>query len=164
MLPHTRGAIRKGNMPITLLLLVAVALAALSASQSTIQHLPPTGHVYADTGLFAARVPLNGTFACKPSLKFIAQQERGQPLQLASYPGSGNTWMRELIQRGTGLVTGSAYRDASLKDQGFPGETVRNGSVIAVRLFVCLFVCCLFFSVCLFAMSVYFPPTIERSV
>ncbi|XP_064612581.1 WSCD family member AAEL009094-like [Liolophura sinensis] len=52
---------------------------------------------------------------------------------LYSYPGSGNTWLRHLIQQATGIATGSVYRDYALKLYGFPGEGVANTSVIAVK-------------------------------
>ncbi|XP_045623434.1 uncharacterized protein [Procambarus clarkii] len=41
---------------------------------------------------------------------------------LASYPGSGNTWLRYLIQSATGLFTGSVYIDRELAAKGFYGE------------------------------------------
>merc|ERR1712079_577318 len=34
---------------------------------------------------------------------------------LVSYPGSGNTWMRYLLQQSTGILTGSVFPDPSLK-------------------------------------------------
>jgi len=37
---------------------------------------------------------------------------------LASYPGSGNTWIRYLLERATGYYTGSAYRDVNLINTG----------------------------------------------
>jgi len=41
---------------------------------------------------------------------------------LASYPGSGNTWLRHLIQMATGVYTGSAYMDIDLLAKGFQKE------------------------------------------
>ncbi|XP_006817931.2 sialate:O-sulfotransferase 1-like isoform X1 [Saccoglossus kowalevskii] len=41
---------------------------------------------------------------------------------LASFPGSGNTWIRYLIERVTGYYTGSFYSDAVLFRAGFRGE------------------------------------------
>ena len=44
-----------------------------------------------------------------------------QPLMaLATYPGSGNTWIRGLIERLTGYFTGSPYADKRLFQQGIP--------------------------------------------
>ena len=56
---------------------------------------------------------------------------------LASYPGSGNTWLRYLLQQATGLMTGSVYCDHDLLNNGFPGEGVTNGSVIVVKTHEC---------------------------
>ena len=38
---------------------------------------------------------------------------------LSSYPGSGNTWVRYLIEEFTGFYTGSIYSDNSLFHGGF---------------------------------------------
>ena len=35
---------------------------------------------------------------------------------LASFPGSGNTWARYLIQQVSGYATGAIYNDPSLKN------------------------------------------------
>ena len=53
---------------------------------------------------------------------------------MASPPGSGNTWVRHLIQLATGIQTGSTYFDKELKVSGFPGEGISNGSVIVVKV------------------------------
>lgn len=37
---------------------------------------------------------------------------------LASFPGSGNTWTRHLIELATGYYTGSYYFDTSLYNKG----------------------------------------------
>ncbi|CAH1779624.1 unnamed protein product [Owenia fusiformis] len=50
---------------------------------------------------------------------------------LASYPGSGNTWMRHIIEQITGIYTGSIYNDKSL--QTFKGEGITNSSVVVVK-------------------------------
>ncbi|KAJ0172941.1 hypothetical protein K1T71_011117 [Dendrolimus kikuchii] len=52
---------------------------------------------------------------------------------LVSYPGSGNTWLRYLLQQVTGLVTGSIYMDYGLRVHGFPAENVTDGSVLVVK-------------------------------
>ncbi|CAL4108252.1 unnamed protein product, partial [Meganyctiphanes norvegica] len=41
---------------------------------------------------------------------------------LASFPGSGNTWLRFLIQSVSGIFTGSVYNDRQLAAKGFYGE------------------------------------------
>ena len=52
---------------------------------------------------------------------------------LASLPGSGNTWVRHLIQLATGVVTGSIYMDHNLQKNGFPAEGISDGSVIVIK-------------------------------
>ena len=51
---------------------------------------------------------------------------------LASFPGSGNTWLRGLIQQVTGLCTGSYYCDPLLLNS-FPGEGIQSGAVLFVK-------------------------------
>ena len=41
------------------------------------------------------------------------------PTTLSSYPGSGNTWVRYLIEEFTGTYTGSIYNDNKLYLGGF---------------------------------------------
>ena len=51
---------------------------------------------------------------------------------LISKPGSGNTWLRYLIQQLSGIKTGSFYNDKLLKQSGM-AENVRNGEVAVVK-------------------------------
>lgn len=52
---------------------------------------------------------------------------------LASFPGSGNTWLRYLLQQATGILTGSVYKDYGLLKSGFPAESISNASVLLVK-------------------------------
>ncbi|KAK6967800.1 WSCD family member [Biomphalaria glabrata] len=52
------------------------------------------------------------------------------PTALASFPGSGNTWLRSLLQDSTGLLTGSEYFDAELFEAGFPGEGIKPSTPV----------------------------------
>ncbi|CAH1793019.1 unnamed protein product, partial [Owenia fusiformis] len=52
---------------------------------------------------------------------------------LFSFPGSGNTWLRHLIQQMTGFYTGSIYNDTDLKMNGFPGEDHTGGDVVVTK-------------------------------
>ena len=52
---------------------------------------------------------------------------------LLSFPGSGNTWLRYMIQKTTGIMTGSVYNETNLLFNGFPGESLSNGSVIVIK-------------------------------
>ena len=57
----------------------------------------------------------------------------GPVVALASFPGSGNTWVRYLLQQATGILTGSVYKDYALLKNGFPAESIINGSVLTVK-------------------------------
>jgi len=54
---------------------------------------------------------------------------------LASYPSSGNTWLRYLIEGVTGYYTGSMYNDISIRKKGYYGEGVPAdaGIVLTVK-------------------------------
>ena len=82
--------------------------------------------------LFFAEV--ENELKCKWPPKLGLQNPPGPRVALASPPGSGNTWVRHLIQLVTGLQTGSTYLDDELKANGFPGEGISNGSVIVVKV------------------------------
>ena len=55
------------------------------------------------------------------------------PIALASFPGSGNTWVRGLLQNITGICTGGIYCDPTLRRNGYPGECIRSGVVLVVK-------------------------------
>ena len=59
---------------------------------------------------------------CKGYLHFL--DPPGPLTAVASYPGSGNTWLRYLIQQATGIATGSVYNAAHLKVRKFQKEIV----------------------------------------
>ncbi|KAJ8601144.1 hypothetical protein CTAYLR_008494 [Chrysophaeum taylorii] len=60
----------------------------------------------------------------------------GEGVVLASFPGSGNTWMRLLLEYGSGVLSGSIYDDASLM-RPLPAEGNRHGpSVVAIKAHV----------------------------
>ena len=63
------------------------------------------------------------------------QDPPGPVTGLWSFPGSGNTWLRYLIQKATGLITGSVYQERTRYPNfpGFPGGDVSNGSAIVVK-------------------------------
>jgi len=62
-------------------------------------------------------------------MRFINSSEA---VALVSFPGSGNTWTRLLLEQVTGIFTGSVYCDRELK-QEFLGESVASGNVIVVK-------------------------------
>ncbi|CAL4111313.1 unnamed protein product, partial [Meganyctiphanes norvegica] len=47
---------------------------------------------------------------------------------LVSSPGSGNTWLRYLLEASTGVFTGSRYEDLNLNSWGYLGEMVSTDS------------------------------------
>ncbi len=54
-------------------------------------------------------------------------------LPVTSYPSSGNTWLRHLIQQATGFYTGCQYSDPELKAKGFLGEGIWNDSCLTIK-------------------------------
>ena len=52
---------------------------------------------------------------------------------LASFPGSGNTWSRLLLEELTGYFTGSVYFDRKLLCTGMLGEEITNTSVVVAK-------------------------------
>ncbi|XP_071849045.1 sialate:O-sulfotransferase 2-like [Apostichopus japonicus] len=56
-------------------------------------------------------------------------------IAVASFPGSGNTWVRYLIERASGIYTGSYYDDGDLYNKGFKGEREHwlKGTTVAVK-------------------------------
>ncbi|XP_045187965.2 uncharacterized protein LOC123545721 [Mercenaria mercenaria] len=68
---------------------------------------------------------LNGSVNC--SKKKVSLSQTVLPITgLVSFPGSGNTWTRHLIQQMTGLGTSSVYCDGGLRARGFPYECDRD--------------------------------------
>ncbi|XP_068166147.1 sialate:O-sulfotransferase 2-like [Antennarius striatus] len=65
---------------------------------------------------------------------FLPPQEN-KLVALTSFPGSGNTWVRHLIELTTGFYTGSVYFDKTLYSQGFKGEGEdgRKGTTICIK-------------------------------
>lgn len=69
----------------------------------------------------------------------FAEEGSQSLVALASYPGSGNTWLRHLLEHSTGIYTGSVYSDRRLKEGGFRGESVNfmKKSVLGVKMHRC---------------------------
>lgn len=59
-------------------------------------------------------------------------EDKRLPPMLYTFPGSGNTWARLLIEYGTGIYTGSVYNDKSLKEP-LPGEFTCDWTVSVVK-------------------------------
>ena len=74
-------------------------------------------------------IPEDGEKRCKNGT-FV---DKNHPLvALVSFHGSGNTWVRHLLEQATGIFTGSIYCDTTLKIE-FPGELVVSGNVVAIK-------------------------------
>ena len=69
---------------------------------------------------------------CAKPLRFLPTRGGANVTLLSSYPGSGNTWVRHLIELGTRAYTGSAYNDSTLRGE-FRGEARTDASVVAVK-------------------------------
>ena len=53
---------------------------------------------------------------------------------LVSYLGSGNSWVRQLLESATGIYTGTVYRDPAYVEAGMIGEGVHMNNVLAIKL------------------------------
>ncbi len=70
---------------------------------------------------------------CTGSIGFRAKNHSNPLVALSSIPGSGNTWVRYLLQQATGIYTGSVYHDPGLKKAGFGGEKVVDSTVLSIK-------------------------------
>jgi len=60
-------------------------------------------------------------------------QQSGPVVALVSYAGSGNSWVRQLLELATGIYTGAIYCDKTYVYAGMIGEGIRTGNVFAVK-------------------------------
>ena len=93
-------------------------------------------------------VSLSRFYACSPAKMMTLQsvgsnektcyqqrqfQSGSNPLvALVSFQGSGNTWVRHILEQATGVYTGSIYCDPGLKIT-YPGEYVVSSNVLVVK-------------------------------
>ena len=77
-----------------------------------------------------AHVAQRGSWHCQE----IAGQTSLPPM-LWTLPGSGNTWLRLILEHATGLCTGSVYNDTKLKPI-LHSESRCDRSVVAVKIHV----------------------------
>ena len=66
-------------------------------------------------------------------MKFLHESEFRGMYALYSFPGSGNTWVRLLIEELSGIFTGSIYHDTRLVQTGMLGEGVKTEHAIVVK-------------------------------
>jgi len=65
--------------------------------------------------------------------KTMSFRKSGQTVLLVSYPGSGNSWVRLLLETTTGIYSGSLPCDSTYVTAGMIGEGVRTGNVIVIK-------------------------------
>ena len=66
------------------------------------------------------------------SCRLLKQPLRGRVL-LTSLPGSGNTWVRIMLESVTGVCTGSLWCDSGLRVRNMCGEGVRSPLLLVVK-------------------------------
>jgi len=76
--------------------------------------------------------PLECREATYSSISFLQNHLQRTPPLLYSFPGSGNTWVRLLLDFSTGVYSGSVYSDSALFDV-LPGEAVCNKRVSVIK-------------------------------
>ncbi|CAI7990010.1 WSCD family member CG9164, partial [Geodia barretti] len=67
-----------------------------------------------------------------PTCRFQKGESKPKYL-LRSFPGSGNTWVRQVLEKATGICTGSIYCDSDIMLSGMIGEGVDSSSVLVVK-------------------------------
>ena len=70
-----------------------------------------------------------------PALANLPAQPGAAVVYLLTFPGSGNTWVRHLIQEGTRVYAGSQYHAHQLEENGFPSDALGAGAY--ARLSAC---------------------------
>ena len=65
--------------------------------------------------------------------KKMSFQSSGPVVALGSFPGSGNSWVRQLLESSTGVYTGAVYCDKSYIEKGMIGEGVITENVIVIK-------------------------------
>ena len=60
-------------------------------------------------------------------------QRSGPIVALSSIPGSGNSWVRQLLESATGIYTGAVYCDSSYVRAGMIGEGIDTNNVLAIK-------------------------------
>ncbi|KAK4326445.1 hypothetical protein Pmani_003047 [Petrolisthes manimaculis] len=61
-----------------------------------------------------------------PCREYLVRFSKGLPkVQLMSFPGSGNSWTRYLLEASTGIFTGSVFNDSRIFKTGMLGEEAK---------------------------------------
>ena len=65
--------------------------------------------------------------------KNMSFKSSGPSVALVSYPGSGNSWVRQLLESATGIYTGAVYCDTAYVTAGMIGEFIDTKNVLAIK-------------------------------
>lgn len=86
-------------------------------------------------------IPINKNVQLLCNINFLSQLQADQVnkkvVALSSFPGSGNTFTRLLLEKSLGIYTGSIYNDRSLKVE-LPGEGGYSNVLLVKTHFPCL--------------------------
>ena len=77
--------------------------------------------------------PLNIKMELKENDCHFIDGSQRLPVALVSAEGSGNTWIRGLLEKATGVCTGFLHCDYVMRQSGFIGEGIKSGSVLVVK-------------------------------
>lgn len=66
--------------------------------------------------------------------KKMSFKSSGPLVTLSSVPGSGNSWVRQLVESATGIHTGAVYCDLSYVKVGMIGEGMYTNNVLLVKI------------------------------
>jgi hypothetical protein len=65
-------------------------------------------------------------------IKKSSSEDENLVTGLASFPGSGNTWIRHILQQATGIYTASVYKETLSLTNGIPLQMI-NSSALVVK-------------------------------
>ena len=71
--------------------------------------------------------------------KNMSFKSSGPSVILGSFPGSGNSWVRQLLESATGIYTGAVYCDTAYVEAGMIGEFIDTNNVLVVKTHAPLF-------------------------
>ena len=71
--------------------------------------------------------------------KNMSFKSLGPTIALVSYPGSGNSWVRQLLESATGIYTGAVFCDTAYVAAGMIGEFIDTNNVLVVKTHAPLF-------------------------
>ena len=66
--------------------------------------------------------------------KNMSFKSSGPSVALVSYPGSGNSWVRQLLESATGIYTGAKYCDMAYVRTGMIGEYIDTRNVLVIKV------------------------------